>query len=115
MNKDNKKNPAPIAPTSAEPSNATGSKPRVAMPEKGTLVKKTGNAKGGTDPYKQAKPSRSNVLGQLARGGARYGVRVKFQKSVAPEAGATQSNGRMFASAVNRQRPNFKAGSTDLE
>jgi hypothetical protein len=115
MNKDNKKNPAPIAPTSAEPSNATGSKPRVAMPEKGTLVKKTGNAKGGTDPYKQAKPSRSNVLGQLARGGARYGVRVKFQKSTAPEAGATQSNGRMFASAVNRQRPNFKAGSTDLE
>ena len=115
MNKDNKKNPAPIAPTSAEPSNATGSKPRVAMPEKGTLVKKTGNAKGGTDPYKQAKPSRSNVLGQLARGGARYGVRVKFQKSVAPEAGATQSNGRMFASAVNRQRPNFKSGSTDLE
>ncbi len=115
MNKDNKKNPAPVAPTSAEPSNATGSKPRVAMPEKGTLVKKTGNAKGGTDPYKQAKPSRSNVLGQLARGGARYGVRVKFQKSTAPEAGATQSNGRMFASAVNRQRPNFKAGSTDLE
>ena len=115
MNKDNKKNPAPIAPTSAEPSNATGSKPRVAMPEKGTLVKKTGNAKGGTDPYKQAKPSRSNVLGQLARGGACYGVRVMFQKSTAPEAGATQSNGRMFASAVNRQRPNFKAGSTDLE
>ena len=115
MNKDHKKNPAPIAPTSAEPSNATGSKPRVAMPEKGTLVKKTGNAKGGTDPYKQAKPSRPNVLGQGARGGARYGVAVKFQKSVAPEAGATQSNGRMFASAVNRQRPNFKAGSTDLE
>jgi hypothetical protein len=116
MNKDTKKNPAPVAPTSADPSNASSTHPRYTKaPEKGTLVKKTGNAKGGTDPYKQAKPSRSNVLGQLARGGARYGVRVMFQKSTAPEAGATQSNGRMFASAVNRQRPNFKAGSTDLE
>lgn len=113
MNKDSKKNSAPIAPTSAEPSNAAGSKPRVAMPEKGTLVKKGGAQ--AADPYKQAKPSRSNVLGKGARNGATYGVRVKFQKSVAPEAGATQSNGRIFSSAVNRQRPNFKAGSTDLE
>jgi len=113
MKKDTKKNPAPIAPTSAEPSNAAGSKPQVAKPLKGTLVKKTGNAKGGTDPYTQAKPARNNILGQLARGGARYGIRVKFQKSVAPEAGATQSNGRMFSSAINRQRPNFKDGSNN--
>lgn len=116
MNADSKKNPAPIAPTSAEPSNATGSKPRVAMPEKGKLMKKTGNAKGGTDPYKQAKPSRKNVLGQGARGtGARYGVRVKFQQTTAPEAGATQANGRMFSPAVRRQKPNFSAGSADLD
>lgn len=107
MKKDSTKNSAPLAPTSAKPSNAAGSKPRVAMPEKGTLVKKTGNAKGGTDPYKQAKPSRSNVL---ARAGARFGIRVKFQKTVAPEAGATQGNGRIIAASVNRSRPNFKAG-----
>lgn len=116
MKADTKKNPAPIAPTSAEPSNAAGSKPRVAPVEKGTLVKKTGNAKGGTDPYKQAKPSRKNVLGQGARGtGARYGVRVKFQQTTAPEAGATQGNGRIFTPAVRRQKPNFSAGSADLD
>jgi hypothetical protein len=116
MNSDSKKNPAPIAPTSADPSNASSATPRYTKaPEKGTLVKKTGNAKGGTDPYKQAKPSRKNVMGQGARGtGARYGVRVKFQKTTAPEAGATQSNGRIFASAVRRQKPNFTAGSADL-
>ena len=107
MKKDTKKNPAPIAPTSAEPSNAAGAKPRVAMPEKGTLVKKTGNAKGGTDPYTQAKPSRTKVT---ATGGARYGIRVKFQKSTAPEAWATQGNGRILASATNRTAPNFKDG-----
>lgn len=107
MKKDTKKNPAPIAPTSAEPSNAAGAKPVVAKPLKGTLVKKTGNAKGGTDPYTQAKPSRTKVT---ATGGARYGIRVKFQKSTAPEAGATQSNGRIFSPAVNRTSPNFKDG-----
>lgn len=111
MKSDSKKNPAPIAPTSAEPSNATGSKPRVAMPEKGKLMKKTGNAKGGTDPYKQAKPSRKFVT--VERAGARYGIRVGFQKSVAPEAGATQGNGRIIASAVNRSRPNFNDGMSE--
>lgn len=107
MNTDSKKNPAPIAPTSAAPSNAAGSKPNVAMPKSGTLVKKTGNAKGGTDPYRQAKPARGFVT---ATGGARYGIRVGFQKQVAPEAGATQSNGRLFTSAVKRTNPNFRDG-----
>ena len=113
MKKDSSKNPAPIAPTSAEPSNAAGSKPRVAPVEKGTLVKKKGAQAG--DPTKMAKPSRKNVTSQGAKGtGARYGVKVKFQKTVAPEAGETQANGRLFASAVRRQAPNFKAGSADL-
>ena len=108
--KDSKKNPAPIAPTSAEPSNAAGAKPQVAKPVKGTLVKKTGNAKGGTDPYTQAKPSRSKIT---ATGGARYGIRVKFQQSTAPEAGATQGNGRILSSSVKRSAPNFKDGMTE--
>ncbi len=111
MKKDSTKNSAPIAPTSAEPSNAAGAKPVVAKPLKGTLIKKTGNAKGGTDPYTQAKPSRTKVT---ATGGARYGIRVGFQKSTAPEAGATQGNGRLFSAAVNRTAPNFKSGSADL-
>lgn len=105
MKKDSTKNSAPIAPTSAAPSNAAGSKPRIAKPEKGTLVKKKNTASG--DPYKMAKPSRTKVT---ATGGARYGVRVKFQKSVAPEAGATQANGRIIPSAVNRSKPNFSSG-----
>jgi hypothetical protein len=111
MKKDSIKNSAPIAPTSAAPSNAAGAKPVVAKPLKGTLIKKTGNAKGGTDPYTQAKPSRTKVT---ATGGARYGIRVGFQKSTAPEAGATQGNGRLFSAAVNRTAPNFKSGSADL-
>lgn len=116
MKTDSTKNKAPIAPTSSKPSNATGAKKPVVAPVlKGTLVKKTGNAKGGTDPYKQAKPSRTNVTSEGARNGARYGVRVGFQKQVAPEAGATQSNGRIISSPVNRQRPNFKEGARDLE
>ena len=110
MKSDSKKNPAPIAPTSAEPSNAAGAKPQVAKPVKGTLVKKTGNAKGGTDPYTQAKPSRSKIT---ATGGARYGIRVKFQQSTAPEAGATQGNGRILSSSVKRSAPNFKDGMTE--
>lgn len=112
--KDSTKNKAPIAPTSAEPSNATGSKPRVAMPEKGTLMKKKGNAKGGTDWVRQAKPSRKNVMSPDAGGaGARYGVRVKFQATVAPEAGATQGNGRLLPAAIKRQAPSFSAGMAD--
>jgi hypothetical protein len=114
MKKDSTKNSAPIAPTSAEPSNAAGAKPVVAKPLKGKLVKKTGNIKGGpgTDPYVQAKPSRKFVT---ATGGARYGIRVGIgAMQVAPEAGATQGNGRLFASSTNRTSPNFKAGSADL-
>ena len=104
------KAPKNIAPSSTAPTATSSAKPRVAMPEKGTLVKKTGNAKGGTDPYTQAKPSRTKVT---ATSGARYGIRVKFQKTVAPEAGATQSNGRILPAAMVRQSQSFGAGTAD--
>ena len=111
MKKDSTKNSAPLAPSSSSASNATGAKPaKVAAPLKGKLIKKTGNAKGGTDPYKQAKPSRSFVT---ATGGARYGIRVNFQKTTAPEATSTQANGRIIAPAVNRVKPNFSDGTAD--
>ena len=115
MNKDSSKNKAPIAPVDAGKENASGLKFKTpsASPKAGTLVKKKGAQ--AADPTKMAKPARSNVKHAGATGfGARYGVGVKFSKSVAPEAGATQSNGRIFASAVKRQRPNFQAGSADL-
>ena len=108
--KDSTKNKAPIAPASTAPSVSASAKPRVAMPEKGTLVKKTGNAKGGTDPYVQAKPLRTKVK---ATGGARYGISVKFQQTTAPEAGATQGNGRILPSSIKRQAPSFSAGMVD--
>lgn len=108
--KDSTKNKAPIAPASTAPTATTSAKPRVAMPEKGTLVKKTGNVKGATDPYTQAKPSRTKVS---ATGGARYGIRVKFQQTVAPEAGSTQGNGRILPSPRKRQAPSFIEGTAD--
>ena len=109
--KDSTKNSKPIAPAADKPVASSSAKPRVAMPEKGTLVKKKGAQAG--DPYAQPKPARSNVLGTGGRNGARYGVRVGFNASVAPEAGATQGNGRIIPSAVNRSRPNFQAGVVD--
>lgn len=109
--KDSTKNPT-IADASTAPKTSSSAKPRVAAPERGTLVKKTGNAKGGTDPYVQPKPSRTFVMSQSAQGrnGATYGIRVKHSASVAPEAGATQSNGRLVGPAMNRQRPSFQEG-----
>lgn len=113
--KDSTKSKKTIAPASTEPTATSSAKPRYEAPKKGTLVKKTGNAKGGTDPYVQPKPSRKNVMSAQAQGrnGAAYGIRVKYQATVAPEAGATQSNGRIIGPAMNRQRPSFQAGAVD--
>lgn len=112
MKKDSTKNKAPIAPTSAAPSNASGSKPRVAPVVKGTLVKKKNTQ--AADPTIKNKANRKNVMSPDAgHAGARYGIRVKFQKSVAPEAGATQANGRIFPAAMKSQAPSFKAGMGD--
>jgi hypothetical protein len=115
MKKDTKKNPAPIAPVDAGTENASGLKftSPSASPKAGTLVKKKGAQ--AADPYTQAKPSRTKTIAAGARGGATYGVRVGFSRSTAPEASATQSNGRLFSSAVNRSRVNFQSGSADLD
>ena len=110
--KDSTKNPKPLAPASTGPVASSSAKARTAAPERGTLVKKTGNAKGATDPYVQAKPSRTFVTSAQAQGrnGAAYGIRVKHVATVAPEAGATQANGRIIGPAMNRQRPSFQDG-----
>ena len=89
-----------------ETSAARGFKNASAEPSKNTKLMKKKGAQAG-DPTKMAKPSRTKVK---ATGGARYGVKVKFQKTEAPEAGATQGNGRIIPAAVNRSRPNFSAG-----
>jgi len=75
----------------------------------GTLVPKKNVAAG--DPTAMAKPSRANVPNQAVnRNGASYGIRVNYTASTSPEAGATQGNGRIFKSAVNRTRFNFDSG-----
>lgn len=104
--KDSIKNPAPLAPASTGPGTAPKAR-HTSKPEKGTLMKKTGNAKGGTDPYKQAKPSRKFVT---ATSGAKYGITVSMPSYTSPEAGATQGNGRLFQAAVKRTAPNFQDG-----
>ena len=95
-----------IAPASAKVSkvdfNDASSKP-----EKGKLVKKKNAAAGGATG---TTGHRSHVTADGHRAGARYGIRVGFAKQVAPEAGATQGNGRIIPPAVNRSRPNFSAG-----
>ena len=106
MKTSSKKNPAPLAPTSTAPGKPV--EHSAAMPEKGTLVKKKGAQAG--DPTKMAKPSRKFVT---ATSGARYGIRVKFQKTEAPEAGSTQANGRILPSAMKAQSSNFGAGMSD--
>jgi hypothetical protein len=80
-----------------------------ASPKAGKLVKKTGNAKGATDPYAQPVGIRKNVPDTH---GASYGIRARYMRQTSPEAGATQANGRMFKSVVNRTNPNFEAGNS---
>ena len=112
--KDSTKNSKPLAPASTAPTCSSSAKPRVAMPERGTLIKKKNTAAG--DPYAQPKPSRTFVTSAQAQGrnGAAYGIRVGFNAHVAPEATATQSNGRIIGPAMNRQRPSFQSGMSDL-
>ncbi len=78
-----------------------------ASPKAGKLMKKTGNAKGATDPYVQAAPAKKNVP---ASHGASYGIRARYMRQTSPEAGATQANGRVFKSVMNRTSPNFEEG-----
>jgi len=109
--KDSIKNPKPLAPVSTGPTASSSARPNYKAPERGTLIKKKNTASG--DPYAQPKPSRTFVDSPDARGrnGASYGIRVKMgSNQVAPEAGATQANGRIIGPAMNRQRPSFQEG-----
>jgi hypothetical protein len=115
--KDSTKSTKNVAPNSTEPSVTSSATPVVAKPERGKLMKKTGNAKGGpgTDPYAQPKPSRKFIMSPNAQGrnGATYGIRAKMPSYTAPEATSTQGNGRLLSSAVNRSRPNFDDSMND--
>lgn len=103
--KDSTTNPKPITKESKMGSAASVKDASSAPSKNTTLVKKKGAQ--SAEPANMAKPSRTNVTNS---GGARYGVRVKMSGGTAPEAGATQGNGRLFAASVKRSKPNFSAG-----
>jgi len=101
MKKDSTKNPNTLA---AEHAPDIATKAKAPSPEKGKLVKKGNTASGG------ATGTTGSRKAVKATSGARYGITVKLSGGTAPEAGATQSNGRIIAPAVNRTRPNFQDG-----
>lgn len=103
--KDSTKNPKPITKEASMGSAASVKDASSAPSKNTTLVKKKGAQ--AADPAPMAKPSRTKVT---ATGGASYGVKVKMAGGVAPEAGATQGNGRLFSAALKRSKPNFTDG-----
>lgn len=72
--------------------------------------------KNATVPRKGAQagdptpPTALRQYGTLNRNGARYGIAVKYAAPVSPEASSTQANGRVFKSAIDRDRVNFDLG-----
>jgi hypothetical protein len=85
----------------------SNTKAKVAMPEKGKLMKKK-NTAAGNNWGKKANPGHTVV-----RSGAKYGVTAKMSGGTSPEAAKTQSNGIIIPPAVNRTRPNFSAGAQE--
>lgn len=109
--KDSIKNPAPIAPTSAGVGSAAKVTDASSAPSKNTKLAKKKGAQSG-NPASQPVAHRSEVK---ARSGASYGIRAKMGGGSDPAAGATLANGKLFAPAVNRTRPNFQSGYSDLD
>ena len=97
-----------IAPDSAKVSKVDFVDASSAPSKNTTLVKKKG-AQAGDPTIKNHKVRPHVTSPDAGHAGARYGIRVKFQKQTAPEAGATQANGRLFP-AAKPQSGNFKSG-----
>jgi len=78
-------------------------------PERGTLVGKKGAQAG--DPAIQNQGTRANrpYAGQERLGSA-FGIKASYAKQTAPEAGATQANGRIVNPAVTRQKDSWSEG-----
>ena len=109
--KDSTKNPT-IAPVSAKKTSVDFKDASAASSKNTKLVKKKG-AQAGDPSIKDAAVRKNVKSADAGHAGARYGVRVKFQKQEAPEAGATQANGRILPSAMKSQAPSFAAGMKD--
>lgn len=92
-----------------KPMRKEGTKFSTAKALKGTLMKKTGNAKSGDPSAYGTKKNRKNDLRTPAeRNGAAYSVRsARYTKMTDPAAGQTQANGIVVTHAVKRDRKNF--------
>lgn len=75
-------------------------------PDKGALVPRRNTQAGDLSGR-----AGNRVYGSHNRNGARYGIAVSYAAPISPEAAATQANGRVFKSAVDRDRTNFDMGS----
>lgn len=83
-------------------------------PSKNTTLRPKGGAQAG-DPTPPTGLRKSVAYplpaGSGDRNGAGYRVVAKFPPHQSPEAGATQANGKVVRSAVNRSQPAFQDGS----
>jgi hypothetical protein len=106
MSKNIAPNPAPgsVAPGTGSVVNASGA------PSKNTKLMPKKHSKS-VDPS-QSPAGAPRVYAPKERGGAQYGIQVGFEAHTAPEAGLTQSNGRIMPHAVNRSSVNFRNGAS---
>ena len=73
----------------------------------GRTLRPKGNANAG-DPTIMDNPQRGQVKAETL--GASYHITAMYAAPLMPEAGSVTANGRLFASATNRTRPNFDGG-----
>jgi hypothetical protein len=102
-----------IAPVPAQGSAPAGSGAVVnasGAPSKNTKLMPRKNTAAGDPAYQ---PYGRTQYAPKERCGACYGIQVGFEAHVAPEASPTLANGRLFAPAINRSAPNFRAGMVD--
>lgn len=103
MAKDPKTNPHPLAPTSAAMNTVPVGPARVAQPQRGkSIPKKSGKTSEAGWPTAHPR----QIMEPM---GARRRIEVNLPGPQSPEAGATQSNGRIVP-AVMGQKQNFAQG-----
>lgn len=81
-----------------------------AAPERGTLMPKTGNAKGAMEPAAMPGQPGTHAYAAYDRNGAHYGIAVNYLAQTSPEAGMTQANGKIVRSVAAKSAPNFADG-----
>lgn len=104
---------AGMAKQGRTPMNREGTKFSVSAPKAGKLVKKKGAQSGDPSAYGTKANRKNEMPSAAARNGAAYKpLTARYTKMVDPAAGATQANGVVVRTAVNRTRVNFDGGTT---